>query len=130
MPPASSSLRNRSTFLTLSRIPNERDNSNKYWVLHQGTPAYFREWCLLSEIVSDTSFVRLTLQVRDIAGQQFLVAFHTRDRGSRFAKQVAPSYTVAIICAKHHRFADGNQGIRVEDADTVKVGALIISRRK
>jgi len=61
--------------------------------------------------------------VKDLEGYKFLVAFHL-DNNEEVAsmENCRVGRTMSISHAQQHQFVDGQVGIRLEDASSVKVG--------
>jgi hypothetical protein len=112
-------------FLTLNELPHDEDLDLNFYSTADGS--YFsprRHWCLVGQIVSVETFLRLRLLVRDRDGVQFQIAIHTDDRGSNFLSSLlVPGYTVTILYAHQHRFLDSTTGIRQEEKQTLRVSA-------
>ncbi|KAJ3994290.1 hypothetical protein F5050DRAFT_542576 [Lentinula boryana] len=83
-----------------------------------------KHWCIFAEIVQENQWpIRPVYQVKDLSGRQSLVSFNFDDR-SLFvdvARKCKVGYTLCIMYAERHQFADGNEGVRVEQPDAVKV---------
>jgi uncharacterized lipoprotein NlpE involved in copper resistance len=62
-------------------------------------------------------------KVVDREGVECLVTFNIADRSQfpRIYAECKDGYTMCIMYATYHHFADGQNGIRVEVANTVKV---------
>lgn len=114
-------------FLTLNELPQDESIDLNFYRTADGY--YFsprRHWCLVGQIVSVETFLRLRLVVRDRDGVQFQIAIHTEDRGSNFPSNLlVPGYTVAILYAHQHGFLDFTTGIRQEEKQTLRVSAII-----
>ncbi|EPQ52644.1 hypothetical protein GLOTRDRAFT_112038 [Gloeophyllum trabeum ATCC 11539] len=84
-------------------------------------PGYWREdemrqhWCFIGEIVQDVSLVRLSVNVRDVEGNELLVAFHTNDRGESFRARCMRGSTFVLLYAKQYNFVFGEHGFRIEE---------------
>lgn len=59
--------------------------------------------------------------LRDVTGTEFIVAFYTDERSPEVLRDCKVGDTMAIMYAHMHNFIDGQVGIRVEEAETVKV---------
>ncbi|CAA7266779.1 unnamed protein product [Cyclocybe aegerita] len=138
------SLRDNEHFPSLRGITvdNIFDGNTLDYYSEQGQTGILRpakHWCLLTEIVEERQWIRPMYTVEDKAGDQFLVAFHhdydgtpgfrvsetfgmpaSRRLPESLAKNAKPGSVMAFMYAQNHMFADGQQGIRVEDLDQVK----------
>lgn len=118
-------------FLTFDELPHDDDIDLRFYRTSNGfcySPR--RHWCLLAEIMSVETFMRLRLIVRDRDGTQFQIAVHTDDRGSEYpTNMLVPGHTVAILYAHQHGFLDFTTGIRQEEKQTLRVCARIDARR-
>ncbi|KAJ3503315.1 hypothetical protein NLJ89_g8491 [Agrocybe chaxingu] len=139
------SLRDNEHFPSLRGITvdNMFDHNTLEYYSEQGHEGFLRptkHWCLLTEIVEEREWIRPMYTVKDKAGGQFLVAFHhdydgtpgfrvsetfgmpaNRRLPESLASNAKPGNVMAFMYAQNHMFADGQQGIRVEDLDQVKV---------
>jgi hypothetical protein len=117
-------------FLTFDELPHDDDIDLRFY--HSSNGSYYsprRHWCLLAEILSVETFLRLRLMVRDKDGVEFQIALHTDDRGSEVPSNLlVPGYTVAILYAHQHGFLDFTAGIRQEEKQTLRVCARTYKR--
>ncbi|KAJ7289192.1 hypothetical protein C8J57DRAFT_1114779 [Mycena rebaudengoi] len=81
-------------------------------------------WCFLAEIKCRIPWpIRPMYKVVDRHGVECLVSFNLDDRSQfpRIQQECKDGYTMCIMYAFYHSFLDGQQGIRVEVENTVKV---------
>ena len=77
-------------------------------------------WCYLAEVVKDMGYSRPLALVKDLDGEQHLIAFYLDNTTSR---QVLESMrfntgeTIALLYPQRKTFLDGQKGIRVETPD-------------
>ncbi|KAJ7076195.1 hypothetical protein B0H15DRAFT_864499 [Mycena belliarum] len=114
---------NETHFPAYTGLPSEYTIDRRYF-FPDGSPA--GHWCFLAEIkesVTSLMFTRPLYNVRDRDGVRYLVAYHLEDR-ARFpliVEQCKDGYTMCIMYAHQHLFADGQRGIRVEMESSVKI---------
>ncbi|KAK2071414.1 hypothetical protein P8C59_005842 [Phyllachora maydis] len=78
-------------------------------------------WCFLAEIVEFERFIRYRLIVRDLHGDEKVVAFYL-DHDEEFDfRTIRVGHTIVIMYAQQHAFLDGSLGVRVEEPEFVKV---------
>ena len=119
-----SNLRDELTFPSFEDCPDERLLDRRYLQPVGGNSpmaAPVRHWCFLGEIVSVDAFLRLVLEVKDTEGERCRVALYTDDKGMSLVPTCKKGYTVAILYANQHGFADGSYGFRVEESTSIKV---------
>ena len=63
--------------------------------------------------------------VKDLEGHKFLVAFHLDNNEEVASMNIKVGRTMSISHAHQHQFVDGQVGIRLEDAFSVKVGVMM-----
>jgi hypothetical protein len=117
-------------FSTFDELPHDDDVDLRF---HYSSNEFYysprRHWCLLAEILSVETLLRLRLMVRDKNGVQFQIAVHTDDRGSEVSSNLLPpGYIVAIMYAHQHRFLDFTEGIRQEEKQTLRVCARTVRK--
>ncbi|KAJ7631392.1 hypothetical protein DFH06DRAFT_1439218, partial [Mycena polygramma] len=74
-------------------------------------------WCFLAEIKRNVPWFRPTqYKVVDKDGDEYLVAFHPKDRAREpiIAEKCRDGYTMCIMYAVKHLFLDGQIGVRVD----------------
>jgi len=120
---SSSNLLNLQTFPAFSGLPDENDIDDLYHVLdpytHSISPR--RHWCLIAEITQLSKFLRLSIYAKDREGREFPIHVHNEDRGVGMARYCQEGYTIVLMYAERHNFADGTVGIRLEEGASVKV---------
>lgn len=113
----------RTYFPAFRGLPDENNIDLEYYDSGNGfhyTPR--KHWCFLAEVVEVSHFLRLVLLVRDVAGQEVSVHFHTSGRGmEQSISHVQPGNTIAILYAHRHAFLDLSTGIRQEEINTIRV---------
>lgn len=117
VPLSTSDLNNPNTFPTFPSLPLESEINDAYF--SSAKPR--KHWCFLGRVVSSSVLVRLTLQVEDRKGHEFLVGFHTDDRGAMFQALCIPGSTIAVLYATQHTFAFSPPGLRLEESARIKV---------
>ncbi|KZP20941.1 hypothetical protein FIBSPDRAFT_826305 [Athelia psychrophila] len=122
-PLPSSSLRDSDTFPNLSNLPGDRGFEDIYHIVdpYTGNISPRRHWCLIAEITKTAKFIRLSIYAKDRDGVEFPVHVHTDDRGVGMSKYCQEGYTLVLMYAERHYFADGTVGIRLEEGASVKV---------
>ena len=63
--------------------------------------------------------------VKDLEGHKFLVAFHLDNNEEVASMNIKVGRTMSISHAHQHQFVDGQVGIRLEDAFSVKVVVMM-----
>lgn len=118
------------TFPSFARLPDIHepffDAPSYYQEDPPGVLTLKRSWCLVAEIVDNTTVFRPEVWLRTRhGGQPFRLVFY-HDTGARSTtgfefNQLLPGHTLAVLYAERKTFLDGNVGIRHEDLDTVWV---------
>jgi hypothetical protein len=125
-------LRKDTNFPAFGDLPGENDIDMEYYYSSDGfhyIPQ--KHWCFLAEVIEISQFFRLTLRVRDKAGQEIPVSFYTENRGQELVVSgLRTGQTIAILYAHQHGFLDMTVGIRQEDMSTIKVYTLSIGMTK
>lgn len=81
-----------------------------------------KHWCFLAEIVNIEDFLRLSLTVKDRAGQTTRLMFYNDSRGQEMSpSQLHQGYTLAVLYAEQHGFLDCSVGVRHQDPKYLKV---------
>ena len=62
--------------------------------------------------------------VKDLEGHKFLVAFHLDNNEEVASMNIKVGRTMSISHAHQHQFVDGQVGVRLEDASSIKVGVM------
>lgn len=115
--------RNDAMFPCFGELPTENDLDLDFY---ESTDGYSyrprRHWGFLAEIIEIEQFIRLTLFVKDKAGQQIRIAFYTDHRGNEVDPLcLQKGYTVAVLYGEQHGFLDMSIGIRHENPASLKV---------
>ncbi|KAF7295807.1 MYND-type domain-containing protein [Mycena chlorophos] len=108
-------------FPSFPELPTEYYNVSSHFDWQTGRPRV--HWCLLAEIKALIPWpMRPMYHVVDRDGNgPYLISFHlTEEAMLRFAGLKAGD-TLCIMYAIQHRFMDGQIGVRVEEARSVKV---------
>jgi hypothetical protein len=118
-------LQNTFHFPAFSDLPEEYDLEDGYWKEdHNGVFKPSCTWFFMAEITDDgtaqISFLRNKIDVRDRAGQEYLVAFYPEDGYLDF-KTLKKGSTILVTSAQKHDFMDGSSGLRIEHLDSVSV---------
>ncbi|KAK7063858.1 MYND-type domain-containing protein [Favolaschia claudopus] len=120
-PPQIPDLNNELNFPPYPNLPDERYLDKRYYS-RAGPPKF--HWCFLAEIKNQEPWIRPTYyKVKDRNDKEYLVSFHLGDptRDQAVAEMCRDGYTICVMYAERHLFADGQIGVRVEDEDSVKV---------
>lgn len=107
-------------FPTFRRLPEENDIDLTYYEERGFGYSPAVHWCLLVEIVEVIPWIRPMFNVKDLEGHKFLVAFHLDNNEEVASMNIRVGRTMSISHAHQHQFADGQVGIRLEDASSVK----------
>lgn len=109
-------------------LPTENGLDEDYYALDTRDMIYkpTLTWCLLVEIVDAIPWpTRPMFNVEDREGRMLLLAFHLegleRLMFPKIRETYKKGYTVAIMNAESHLFADGQMGLRVESMSGVKL---------
>ncbi|KAF9005123.1 hypothetical protein BDQ17DRAFT_378232 [Cyathus striatus] len=122
----STDLRNQNFFPPFLGLPGEHEFRPGWHMrnIFSGLCRPRKHWCFLAEITGRQFWpIRPMYMVRDIEGDEWLVAFHLDDR-SQFPvieQTYKAGYTIAVMYAEGHIFFDGNVGLRIEHMDAVRV---------
>lgn len=120
-PPPSSNLCDSETFPSFECIPHGNSIETLYRTVNGGCSTPTRHWCLITEITTILKVVRLSIFAKDCDGHEFLVHVHTDNRGAEPVQYCREGYTLVLLYAQRHHFADGTVGIRLEEGASVRV---------
>ena len=109
-------------FPTFLNLPSDNSLDLKYYNDKLGEPT--KHWCLIAEIVEVVPHFRPMLKLKDKAGRVFLVTcYFDYEQGMphEWTKHARKGNSLSIMYAEKHVSMDGQQGIRLEDVERVKV---------
>ncbi|KAK7026156.1 hypothetical protein R3P38DRAFT_2946666 [Favolaschia claudopus] len=118
-PPQIPDLNKELNFPPYRSLPEERCLDERYY--SRAGPKL--HWCFLAEIKNQVPWIRPKYyNVKDRNEKEYLVSFHLGDptRDQAIAEMCRDGYTICVMYAERHLFADGQIGVRVENEDTVK----------
>ncbi|KAJ7289152.1 hypothetical protein C8J57DRAFT_1706059 [Mycena rebaudengoi] len=117
-------LHNELHFPALNDLPKELSGISNRRYFRPDNGSFAIHWCFLAQIKNQAPYpARPMYKVVDREGVECLVTFNIADRSQfpRIYAECKDGYTMCIMYATYHHFADGQNGIRVEVANTVKV---------
>ncbi len=120
-------VRNERIFPTFAACPhddelNQDDPLSPDYQLGYGPS---RNWCLLAEITGVNAFLRLRIELKDRAGDEFFLAFYLdNDAEQPNPADYTKGHTMVLIGAAKHAFMDGSVGIREDEDPEVAVRLL------
>ncbi|KAL8415027.1 hypothetical protein RB594_006018 [Gaeumannomyces avenae] len=121
--PQHAGLRDEATFPSFNELPEENDLDLEFYESTNGFSYKPRKhWCFLAEIIAIQNFLRLRLIVKDGAGHDTAVSFHTPNRGRELDPScIRKGFTIAVLYAEQHGFLDMSTGIRLEEPTVLKI---------
>ena len=105
-------------FPPFEQLPSEDEPDDTYYALENSS--YRIHWCFIGEIFSMTHLFRPVFEVKDRDGKVATIALYLDDPSLYNPKNFKVGNTICVKYAFQKIFADGRQGIRVEDGQCLQ----------